>query len=149
MVNRSIYNNVGTIGNTGQPRTSFGHVPFFVEGVAVDAQGHVYTVHDWDEAHHDVKKWSATTGQALFTTGHTVGEALLKGIAVEPDGSYAYVTGYGGADVNDRTSIKFSSLPNRANRKRSGRRQFHVGGPEYHCLQRRRAVSGERHRCRH
>ncbi|HET9523660.1 MAG TPA: FlgD immunoglobulin-like domain containing protein [Terrimicrobiaceae bacterium] len=108
VVNRSIYNNVATIGNTGQPRTSFGHVPFFVEGVAVDAQGHVYTVHDWDEAHHDVKKWSATTGQALFTTGHTVGEALLKGIAVEPDGSYAYVTGYGGADINDRANIKFS-----------------------------------------
>ena len=108
VVNRCTYNNIGALGNTGQPHTSFGHVPFFVEGVAVDAQGAVYTVHDWDEPHHDVKKWSSTTGQALFTTGHAVGEALLKGVAVEPDGSYAYVTGYGGADVNDRASIKFS-----------------------------------------
>jgi Divergent InlB B-repeat domain/FlgD Ig-like domain len=108
VINRCIYNNIGTIGNTGQPRTSFGHVPFFVEGVAVDGQGNVYTVHDWDEAHHDVKKWSASTGQAVFNTGHPVGEALLKGIAVEPDGSYAYVTGYGGAEVNDRANIKFS-----------------------------------------
>jgi hypothetical protein len=29
-----------------------------------------------------------------------VNEALLKGIAVEPDGSYAYVGGY--EDINDR-----------------------------------------------
>jgi hypothetical protein len=45
-------------------------------------------------------------GQALFTTSHAVA-ALLKGVA-GADGSYAYVTGYGGADVNDRASIKFS-----------------------------------------
>ena len=39
MVNRSTYSNIGTIGNTGLPPTTSGHVPIFLEGVAVDAKG--------------------------------------------------------------------------------------------------------------
>ena len=105
VVNRSKYDNIGTIGNTGQPPTSSGHVPIFIEGVAVDANDGVYTVHDWDEAHFSVIKWSPKNGQAEFNTGNAVGEALLKGIAVEPDGSYAYVTGY--QEINDRAKAKF------------------------------------------
>ncbi len=106
VVNRSKYENIGTIGNTGQPPTSSGHVPVFVEGVAVDANDGIYTVHDWDEAHFSVIKWSPKDGRAEFNTGNAVNEALLKGIAVEPDGSYAYVTGY--QDLNDRAKAKFA-----------------------------------------
>ena len=94
VVNRSKYENIGTIGNTGQPPTTSGHVPVYLEGVAVDAKDGIYTVHDWDEAHFSVIKWSPKDGRAEFNTGNAVNEALLKGIAVEPDGSYAYVTGY-------------------------------------------------------
>lgn len=108
VANRSIYNNLSTVGNTGQPSVSFGHVPFFLEAVAVDAQNRVYSVHDWNEPGHDVKRWNPSTGVAEYNTGHIIGEALLKGIAVEPDGSYAYVTGYGEADINDRANIKVS-----------------------------------------
>lgn len=108
VINRSVYDNIGTVGNTGQPSTSFGHVPFFLEAVAVDAQNAIYSVHDWNEAGHDVKRWNSSTGLAEYNSGHLIGEALLKGIAVEPDGSRAYVTGYGEADVNDRANIKFS-----------------------------------------
>ncbi|MFZ4682496.1 MAG: FlgD immunoglobulin-like domain containing protein, partial [Terrimicrobiaceae bacterium] len=62
VVNRSVYTNLSTIGNTGQPANSFGHVPFLIEGVAVDGQNRIYTVHDWNEAGHDVKRWNPETG---------------------------------------------------------------------------------------
>ena len=106
VVNRSIYRNIGTIGNTGQPPTTSGHVPVFLEGIAVDVNDGIYTVHDWDEPHYSVIKWSPKDGQAEFHTDNIVGEALLKGIAVEPDGSYAYVSGY--SDHTDRSKAKFS-----------------------------------------
>ena len=106
VVNRSTYANVGTIGNTGWPPTTSGHVPLFLEGIAVDAKDGIYTVHDWDEAHYNVIKWLPKDGRAVFHTDNLIGEALLKGIAVEPDGSYAYVSGY--ADIADRTKAKFS-----------------------------------------
>ena len=105
VVNRSTYSNVGTIGNTGLPPTTSGHVPIFLEGVAVDAKGGIYTVHDWDEVHFSVIKWSPDDGRAEFGTGNVVNEALLKGIVVEPDGSYAYVSGY--QDIDDRGKAKF------------------------------------------
>ncbi len=108
VVNRTIYKNIGAVGNTGEPTVSFGHIPYLIEGVAVDATDNIYTVHDWNEAGHDINRWSPTSGQAVYNTGHIIPESLLKGIAVEPDGSYAYVTGYGGNDVNDRSSVNFS-----------------------------------------
>jgi hypothetical protein len=82
-------------------------VPYFIEGVAVDAQGKIYTVHDWDEPHFDLIRWSPDDGKSEMNTGHAISEALLKGIAVEPDGSFAYVTGYGDS-LTDRTKSKFS-----------------------------------------
>jgi DNA-binding beta-propeller fold protein YncE len=106
VVNRSKYDNLGTIGNTGQPPTTSGHVPVFLEGVAVDAKGGIYTVHGWDEPHFSVIKWSPEDGGAEFNTDNAVGEALLRGIAVEPDGSYAYVTGL--QDLSDGAKTKFS-----------------------------------------
>ena len=105
--NDAEYQNIGVIGNTGLPPITSGHVPFLIEGVAVDAQGNAYTVHDWNEPHFDIIRWSAVNGQAEMNTGHPVGEALLKAIAVEADGSYAYVTGYGDS-LTDRTKSKFS-----------------------------------------
>ena len=106
IVNRSKYQNIGTIGNTGQPPTTSGHVPVYLQGVAVDAKDGVYTVHDWDEAHFSVIKWSPNDGRAEFNTDNVVNEALLRGITVEPDGSYAYVSGY--EDINDRGKSKFA-----------------------------------------
>ena len=106
VVNRSKYENIGTIGNTGQPPTTSGHVPIHLEGVAVDAKDNIYTVHDWNEPHFSVIQWSPEDGRAKFNTGNAVGEALLKGITVEPDGSYAYVSGYD--NINDRDKAKFT-----------------------------------------
>ena len=106
IVNRSKYENIGTIGNTGQPPTTSGHVPVYLAGVAVDSTNGVYTVQDWDEPHFSVIKWSANDGRAEFNTDNVVNEALLRVITVEPDGSYAYVTGY--EDLSDRAKAKFS-----------------------------------------
>jgi DNA-binding beta-propeller fold protein YncE len=106
VVNRSKYENIGTIGNTGLPPTTSGHVPVFLEGVAVDANDRIYTVQDWNEPHFSVIRWSPQNGRSEFNTGHVVRDALLKGIAVEPDGSYAYVSGY--ENINDRAKAKFS-----------------------------------------
>ena len=105
--NDAEYRNVGIIGNTGLPPITSGHVPFLIEGVAVDVSGNIYTVHDWNEPHFDIIRWSALDGKAEMNTGHPIGEALLKAIAVEADGSYAYVTGYGDS-LTDRTKSKFS-----------------------------------------
>jgi hypothetical protein len=104
--NGSIYTNLSTIGNTGLPPYTEGHVPFFLEGVALDSASNVYTVNGWDEPHFDVTKWSPVDGQAIMNTGHCISEALLKAIAVEPDGSWAYVTG--AADSHDRSKACFS-----------------------------------------
>jgi len=68
VVNRSKYDNIGTVGNNGQPPTTSGHVPVFLEGVAVDAKEGIYTVHGWDEAHFSVIKWSSRDGHAKFNT---------------------------------------------------------------------------------
>jgi PA14 domain/Chitobiase/beta-hexosaminidase C-terminal domain/Divergent InlB B-repeat domain/FlgD Ig-like domain len=108
--NGAQYNNIGVIGNTGLPPITSGHVPSVIEGVALDSQGNegnVYTVHNWDEPHFDVIRWSPADGKSAMNTGHAIGEALLKAIAVEPDGSFAYVTGYGDS-LADRTKCKFS-----------------------------------------
>ena len=102
-VNASTYRNIGVIGNTATPPTTFGHVPNNFECVAVDTQGVAYTVHDWDEPHHDVIRWDPTTGKVLSHSGHPVGE-LLKAVAV--DGSYAYVVSH--ASAGDRTKARFA-----------------------------------------
>ena len=81
-------------------------MPVFLEEVAVDAKEGIYTVHGWDEAHFSVIKWSSKDKHAEFNTGNAVNEALLRSIAVEPDGSYAYVTGE--RDVADGAQTKFS-----------------------------------------
>ena len=140
VVNRSKYENIGVIGNTGLPPTTSGHVPIFLEGIAVDAKDAVYTVHDWDEAHYSVIRWSPRDGHAEFNTDNAVGEALLKGIAVEPDGSYAYVTGY--HDLHDRSKSKFTIwrvklVPGKGNSKveeftKAGRAiEVYNGGAEF------------------
>ena len=104
--NGSTYTNLSTIGNTGMPPHTAGHVPIYLQGVALDSASNVYTVNGWDEPHFDVIKWSPVDGQAMMNTGHCISEALLKGIAVEPDGSYAYVTGV--SDSDDRSKSRFS-----------------------------------------
>jgi sugar lactone lactonase YvrE len=101
-VNNSTYTNIGTIGNTAKPANTYGHVPINFEAVAVDSEGGIYTVHDWDEPHHDVIRWSPDSGAVASHSGHPIG-SMLKAIAV--DEQYAYVTSYD--NLQDRTKSKF------------------------------------------
>lgn len=103
--NGATYTNIGVLGNSGTPSTSTGHIPFYTEGVTVDSSNNFYTVHGWNEPGHDVKKWSGTDGTAIMNSGHCVSECLLDAIAVEPNGTYAYVTGTGGSH-DDRTQTR-------------------------------------------
>ena len=80
---------------------------YFIEGVAVDAQGKIYTVHDWDEPHFDVIRWSPGDGKSEMNTGHPISEASLKGIAVEAGWFLCLCDGYGDS-LTDRTKSKFS-----------------------------------------
>ena len=96
-----VYKNIGKIGNTGT--NTFTHVPNNFESVAVDSQGNAYTVHDWDEPHHDVKMWDAKTGRVVAHSGHPIG-GLLKAVAV--DEQYAYTTSY--ENLDNRKEAKFT-----------------------------------------
>ncbi len=106
VVNRSKYDNIGTIGNSGRPPTTSGHVPVYLKEIATDANDAIYSVQGWDEPHFSIIKWSPKDGYAEFNTGNAVGEALLRAIVVEPDGSYAYVTGE--QDVSNGATRRFS-----------------------------------------
>jgi hypothetical protein len=105
VANRSTYTNIGTIGNTAFPPDSFHHVPINFESVALGRDGAVYTVHDWDEPHNDVIRWSPETGRVLSHSGHPFG-GLLKAVAVDDD--FVYASGY--SDLQDRTKSKFIIL---------------------------------------
>ena len=104
-VNNSTYRNIGVIGNSGQPANTFGHVPINFECVATDSNGFIYTVHDWDEPHHDVIRWDPVTGKVASHSGHPVND-LLKAVAV--DDAYAYVTSHSGS--NNRTNSHFAII---------------------------------------
>lgn len=103
VANGASYRNLGTIGNSAVPPDSFHHVPINFESLALDRDGAIYTVHDWDEAHHDVIRWSPDTGRVLGHSGHPIG-GLLKAIAV--DDEYAYVSGYAG-EPGKREKVQF------------------------------------------
>ena len=104
--NGSVYTNISVIGNTGLPANTFGHVPFYLEGVAIDSQTFIYTVQNWDEPHQDIKKWDPQTGQTVMHSGHPVPNQLLISVALEPDGSVAYVTGFDFPKVDGNTAFQ-------------------------------------------
>lgn len=107
-VNGNTYTNGWQLGNSGVPTNTSGHVPIFIESVAVDASGNVYSVNGWDEAHRDVIKWSGSTGNVILSSGQVVQEQVFEGVAVEPDGTIAYTVGvaYAGDPASLKSSIR-------------------------------------------
>lgn len=98
VLNNSTYKNVGVIGNTGKPSNTFGHVPVNFECLALDKEGFLYSVHDWDEAHHDVIRWNPETGNVFSHSFHPV-EGIAKAVCV--DDEFAYVTAWGNGNPNN------------------------------------------------
>jgi len=101
--------NISVIGNNGEPQTTTGHIPLYIPGLALDAAGNIYSVHDWDEPHYDIIRRNPSNGYDAWHSGHVAGYALWDAIAVEADGSAAYCAGYIGnpADPN-RQNLEFS-----------------------------------------
>ena len=112
VANNSKYWQQGVIGNSASPSNTYNHVPINFEAIAVDSEGFIYTVHDWDEPHHDVIRWDPTTGAVSSHSGHPIGD-ILKAVAV--DETYAYVTYY--ADLDNREKARFSISRLRINKK--------------------------------
>ena len=92
--NTSVYTNTQTVGNTGIPTNTHGHQFFYPEGVAADADGKFLVVPDFDEPHHSFHRMNATTGHVEWESGENINANILKGVAREHDGEYAYVTAW-------------------------------------------------------
>ena len=92
--NTSVYTNTQTVGNTGIPTNTHGHQFFYPEGVAADADGKFLVVPDFDEPHHSFHRMAPTTGHVEWESGETINANILKGVAREHDGPYAYVTAW-------------------------------------------------------
>jgi hypothetical protein len=99
------YSNPLVLGQTGIPTTVAGHVPTYMEGLAADASGNIYRVHDWDEPHYDVDRVDPATGQRSFTTQQAITDYQLTRVAVETDGTFAYVSGWRGDSTHYTQSI--------------------------------------------
>lgn len=92
-LNGNTYTNGWQVGNSGFPKTTAGHMPIFIEAIALDSSGNIYTGSGWDEAHRDIIKWSGSTGYAILSAGQLNTEQVIEGVAVEPDGSIVYAVG--------------------------------------------------------
>lgn len=95
------------VGNSGQPTSTFGHVPVNFESVAVGPNDDVFSVHDWDEAHFDVIRWSASDGRAVASSRNAI-NGLCKAIAVDDD--FVYVTSYETAASPSKSKFAISRL---------------------------------------
>jgi DNA-binding beta-propeller fold protein YncE len=90
------YSNPYTLGNTGVPPDTLGHNATWPEGLARDNNNFIYEVRGWDEAHYDINKRDPANGNILWTSQQVVSGSDMHGVAVEPDGSWAYTTNAGG-----------------------------------------------------
>lgn len=122
IINKSIYTNIGTIGNSGMPPITFGAVPVNFESLAIDDEGYIYSTHDWDEAHRDVIRWNPENGNIHSISGNII-EGIMKGLAI--DGQYAYVTAWEGnphsADEREK-SFKMSIAKMKIDKSAGSRR---------------------------
>ncbi|MGD0092911.1 MAG: FlgD immunoglobulin-like domain containing protein [Planctomycetota bacterium] len=96
LANRATYQNVGAIGNDGQPPDAKNHTPSNIESVAVDAEGAIYTANNWDEAGADFKKWTAD-GKSVYDAQYQIRNGQPNGApyAIAVDATHIYCTMYG------------------------------------------------------
>jgi hypothetical protein len=109
IANRSRYRNIGTIGNTGQPPTPVGHTPSYMESVAVDDEGSVYTANYWDEAGADFKKWDRD-GHSIYDSHYQIRNGNPNGapyaIAVDDQYLYCSVDGWQNPPWNGKQQLQ-------------------------------------------
>ena len=87
-----IVSNPLDFGNTGGPSTKAVHYYHF-GGVACTAAGDIWCTYSfWDEAHQTLHRIDPTTGNVVFSSGQLISGHGPCALAVEPDGSWAYIT---------------------------------------------------------
>ena len=98
VANRSIYKNVGIIGNTGVPHNEMGHIQHGVRSVTTDAKGRIYTANGWEEAGHDFKVMD-TGGKTLFHARYQIRNGKPNGAphAIAVDDTHIYCATHGWA----------------------------------------------------
>lgn len=121
VANRSIYRNIGVIGNTGA--NTFGHIPTNFECLALGQDGFLYSVHDWNEPHHKVIMWDTSTGQVHAHSGNAIRD-IPKAVCV--DNEFAYVTARSNHNPNDpemrRSRVRFTITRLRIGKTKGERR---------------------------
>lgn len=68
VVNNSKYENVGVIGNTGNPPDELQHIQSGIVTFDIDENGNIYTANDWEEAGHDFKVFGPD-GKTIYHAG--------------------------------------------------------------------------------
>ncbi|WP_422925311.1 hypothetical protein [Singulisphaera sp. PoT] len=107
IANRGSYENVAIIGNTGNDRPT--HTPGYMQSVAVDAEGSIYTANYWDEAGADFKKWD-WQGKSVYDADFQIRNGDPNGgpyaIAVDDTFLYCSVGGWDRPPYNSRQQIQ-------------------------------------------
>ncbi len=127
VINQAAYANVGSIGNSGTPADSSGHVPIYMDGVSVDPQGNIYTANGYDESGADVKKWDAN-GNTIWSYNDPGGWPY----SIVANGSYVFegVQGSNGSVFIRRlSSATGTALPYSGSGFVSGNIQLHGSLP--------------------
>jgi hypothetical protein len=98
VVNKSVYRNVGILGNTGVPHNELGHIQHGVLSVAIDARGRIYTANGWEEAGHDFKVM-APNGGTLLHARYQIRNGNPNGAphAIAVDATHIYCATHGWA----------------------------------------------------
>lgn len=95
--NRATYRNVGAIGNSGLPPDPAHHTPTAMLSVVVDSDGAIYTIHGWDEAGADFKKWDKD-GNSVYDAQYQIRNGQPNGapysVAVDDDYLYCGMGGW-------------------------------------------------------
>lgn len=99
------YSNPLVIGNTGVPPDTLHHNAVWPDGLCKDSSDFIYEVRGWDEPHYDINKRDPATGNTVSTTRQVLSGYLMQGVAVEPDGTFAYCTGFSGQGTPEQTRV--------------------------------------------
>ncbi len=96
VANRSLYRNVGIIGNSARPAGELHHIQSHAAQVVTDTAGNIYTANGWEEAGHDFKVMGPD-GQTRFHARYQIRNGNPNGApySIAVDDAYIYC-GMGG-----------------------------------------------------
>ncbi|WP_422926645.1 FlgD immunoglobulin-like domain containing protein [Singulisphaera sp. PoT] len=111
-LNRNTYENVGAIGQSVSDPSFASHMPSYLESVAVDSSGGIYTANGWDEPGADFKKWDAA-GNSIYDANYAIRNGTPNGAPyrITLDDTYMYfsVGAWGGQQQIWRFNISDGS----------------------------------------